>query len=211
MTSEIFLEHRGGSVGSSAGLGCLFSLPREFGQTEIQQLDLVAGGYEDVRRLDIAVDDAGSVRGVERIRDLDSPLQCLIDLYWVPLDAVLQRCALQAPHDDEALVMVFAYVMDDADVGMVEGGGSPSFALETLQYLPIFAKFIGQEPQGNETTKLMIRCPMRAETGRHSPRRRLADVPQEYIHRATAAIACGSGPARGAAGRHCGAETTYLS
>jgi len=39
-------------------------------ETEIEDLDLAATGDEDIRWLDVAMDDASFVRGIERVRDL---------------------------------------------------------------------------------------------------------------------------------------------
>ena len=44
---------------------------QHLGQAEIQHLHLTAVGDKDVGRLNIPVDDALCVRGVQRIRDLD--------------------------------------------------------------------------------------------------------------------------------------------
>ena len=41
------------------------------GEAEIENLCVAARGDEQIRRLDIAVDDAGIVRGLQRVDDLD--------------------------------------------------------------------------------------------------------------------------------------------
>jgi len=60
-------------------------------------------------------------------------------------------------HDNEGpsprLINDFANVVDGADVGMVEGGGSAGFALEALERLAIFRKFLGQKLQGNASAE----------------------------------------------------------
>ena len=43
----------------------------ELGQAEVEHLRVLALGHEDVRGLDVAVDDAALMRGVEGVRDLD--------------------------------------------------------------------------------------------------------------------------------------------
>ena len=45
------------------------------GQPEIENLRVAAAGDEQIRRLDVAVDDPGGVRGVERVGDLDRQRQ----------------------------------------------------------------------------------------------------------------------------------------
>jgi hypothetical protein len=42
-----------------------------FGQTEVENLGVSAGADEEVRRLDIAMNDAPGVRRIERIGHLD--------------------------------------------------------------------------------------------------------------------------------------------
>ena len=41
------------------------------GKTEIEDLDVTARSDEDVRGLDVAMDDAGGMRGVQRVGNLD--------------------------------------------------------------------------------------------------------------------------------------------
>ena len=45
------------------------------GQPEIEDLGLDAGGHEDVGRLDVSVDDAVGVGGIQRVRNLNREVQ----------------------------------------------------------------------------------------------------------------------------------------
>jgi len=51
----------------------------EFGDAEIEQLRLAALRDEDVCRLDVAMDDALRVRGVERVGDLTARVDDEVD------------------------------------------------------------------------------------------------------------------------------------
>ena len=61
------------------------------GQAEVEHLRLLALGDEDVRGLDVAVDDAALVRGVERVGDLDRRVEQTLERQRPAADAVLQR------------------------------------------------------------------------------------------------------------------------
>src|SRR5437870_4658374 len=63
---------------------------------------------------------------------------------------MLQGHAIQKFHGDESVSTFFPDVVDGADVGMVQGGGSLCFAPETTQGLRIAGNLIGQELKGYE-------------------------------------------------------------
>jgi hypothetical protein len=78
--------------------------PREqlsrFGQAEVEQLH--AGLREHhVRGLEIPMDDAAAVRGMQRIRDLVAVAQCLIQRHDTSRQACCQRLALEQFHDEK--------------------------------------------------------------------------------------------------------------
>ncbi len=87
------------------------------GKTEIEDLDATARSDEDVRRLDVAMDDAGGMRGVQRVGNLDPCAEPRIYTERAGGEPILQRRTLQVLHDDERKPVLLADVMDGADVG----------------------------------------------------------------------------------------------
>ena len=86
----------------------------------------------DVARLQIPVDDPLPVRLVQRIRDLNSNLQCLIQRQRALLQPVGQRLALQVLHDQEVDPVLAADVVEGANVRVIEAGDGLGLALEPL-------------------------------------------------------------------------------
>ena len=89
-------------------------------------------GDKNVRRLDVTVDNAFCVRGSKGIGNLDRQTEQHIRVQRPPRDAVFKRSALQKLHRDKGLLATFANIVDRADVGMIEGGGSASFTPEAF-------------------------------------------------------------------------------
>src|SRR5208282_6671739 len=58
-----------------------FSSPStcELGEAEIQNLHLTPLGNENIRRLNVAMDDALGVRGVQRVRQLNAHIEQAVD------------------------------------------------------------------------------------------------------------------------------------
>jgi hypothetical protein len=59
-------------------------------------------------------------------------------------------------HRDEGAAVLLADVMNGADVGMIQRGRGPSFALEPAQCLPVASQIVGEELEGHEATKAGI-------------------------------------------------------
>ena len=55
----------------------------------------------DVGRLDVAVDDALAVRGIERVGERHPDLDNLDDLHAAPMQAAMERLALEQFHGNE--------------------------------------------------------------------------------------------------------------
>ena len=91
---------------------------------------------EDVRRLDVAMNDARAVGGIERIGDGDAHVDERGRFEWTAREPLLQRLALEQLHHDEAPAgRVFADVVNRADVRMVEGRSCACLPLEPLERL----------------------------------------------------------------------------
>ena len=93
---------------------------------------MAALGNEDVGRLDVAVNDAFGMCGFERVGSLNGEIQQEVHGKGPARDALLQRRALDQLHHQEMMALDFSDLVDGADVGMVQGGGSSGLALESL-------------------------------------------------------------------------------
>src|SRR5579862_8797685 len=67
----------------------------QFGQTEIQHLDRSAGGQENVRGLDISMNDALDMRGRQRVGHLDSNIEDFLDWKRVSGNMLLEAFAFK--------------------------------------------------------------------------------------------------------------------
>ena len=106
---------------------------------------MTARSDEDVRGLDVAVDDAGGMRGVQRVGNLDPDVEQRIQAERAGGKPILQRRALQVLHDDERTPVLLADVMDGADVRVVQRRRRPRFTRESAQCVRIRRELVGDE------------------------------------------------------------------
>jgi hypothetical protein len=106
------------------------ALGSELRQVEIEDLDLAAARYKNIRWLDVAMNDAFRVRGIERVGNLNPQVEHLVECERLLADAVLQRLAFEQLHGDEgdcfaAIIAIIHYVdfIDGADVGVIQRRG----------------------------------------------------------------------------------------
>ena len=128
----------------------------DFGEAEIEQLGLAALGDENIRGLDIAVNDAFGVRGFERVGDLDAEIEKLLGLERAAFDAMLERFAFEQLHGDERLAIVLANFVNRADVRMIQAGGGARFALESLEGLLILGHCLRQKFQRHQPPQFRV-------------------------------------------------------
>ena len=89
-------------------------------------------GEQDVRRLDVAVDDAVPMRVLERVTYFFGNAQRHRDGQWsFPLDALLERVALDVRHDEVGRVVPDAGVVQRQDVRMLHAGDRVDLGKET--------------------------------------------------------------------------------
>ena len=74
---------------------------RNLRQAEVQNLGVAALCHEDVGGLDVAVDDAFAVRGIESVGNLNSQRQKHLQVQRPARDPVLQGHAIEIFHGDE--------------------------------------------------------------------------------------------------------------
>ncbi len=117
---------------------------------------MAAPGDENVGGLDVAMDDALGVGGVEGVGDLDGELQQDVGFERTAVDAVLQGDAFEVLHDDEGLSGGFIDFVDGADVGMIQRRGGAGFALEALERLRVGGDFGRKEFESDEASQLDV-------------------------------------------------------
>ena len=106
---------------------------------------MTAFGDEDVRRLYVSVNDASGVGGIQRIGDLDAKGKCRLHIQWLSCDPRFQSHSIQKLHGNESVTILLAYVVNCADIGMVQRGCGLCLAPETAQSLRVFCHFVRQE------------------------------------------------------------------
>ncbi len=138
-------------------------------QPEVENLCLTSIRDEDVRGLDVPVDDSFRVCGIERVGDLDAQIEHRFDLQRLASDPVPERLPLQQFHGDEGSPIGLVDLVDRADVRVVQGGRSFGLPLETAESLRVVGEFVGKELQGDVATELQV---FRLVDHTHARRRR---------------------------------------
>jgi serine/threonine protein kinase len=118
-------------------------------QAEVQDLHVAVGGDEDVLRLQVAMDDAPGMSGVQPFGDLDAYLDGLPPGEPPCRDAPAQRLSLEQLHHRERDAVGHAEVVDREDVGMREGGDDLGLALEARQRLGVVGEVLREDLDGD--------------------------------------------------------------
>jgi hypothetical protein len=129
---------------------------RDFGETEVENFGVAALGDENVRGLNVAMDDAFGVRGIQSVRDIDGEGKEIFGVERMAGDAVLERLAVEKFHGDEGLAVLLANVVNGADVRMIERGGGLGFALETGEGLRVARDVLREKFQRDETAEARV-------------------------------------------------------
>src|SRR4029077_8538364 len=99
-------------------------------------------GDKNVGWLDVTVNDAFRVSGVESVSNFDSEREQSLQLHRATANAVLERGAFKIFHGDECLPVLFANVVNRADVGMIQCRCGLRFALETGECMRVSGNFL---------------------------------------------------------------------
>src|SRR5205823_14281305 len=98
---------------------------------------MAALGDKDVSRLNVSVNDALRVCGIERVSDFCCERKQAFGFERLATDKMAEREAIQIFHRDEGPALVLADVGDRANIRMAQSGGSLGFATETSERLGI--------------------------------------------------------------------------
>jgi hypothetical protein len=93
---------------------------------------VTALGYEYVRRLYVAMNDAFRMRCIQRVGYLNRQSEQKVSLHGPTGDAMLKRHSVQELHRDEAFAVVLPDFINGAYVGMIESGSCPRLAPKAL-------------------------------------------------------------------------------
>src|SRR5437867_1468969 len=94
---------------------------RDFRQPEIENLRLTSIRNEDVRWLDVSMDDALRMCCIERVGNLDAEIEHRFDFQRLAIDYVPERLSVQQFHCDEGSPIDLINLIDRADVRMIQG------------------------------------------------------------------------------------------
>ena len=121
------------------------------GEAHVDELRPPLGRHDDVRRLDVAMDDP-PLRGVdERPGDLEGVINRLADRHAaVLLDPLADRRPLNVLERNEVVALVVADGVDARDVLVVEPGGGAAFLVEPLHDLGVARLLGGQDLQRDD-------------------------------------------------------------
>jgi hypothetical protein len=93
---------------------------------------------KDVSGLNVAVDDALGVSGVESVGDFAANVEQNFHVKRTTHDEMLEGLTVEKFQGDERFSIFVANVVDGADAGVIQGGNGLRFPLETFQCLRIF-------------------------------------------------------------------------
>ena len=69
---------------------------------------------------------------------------------------MLQRLAFELLHHDEGLALVFADIVNGANIRMVQSGGGLGLALEPFERHVVGGEFFGKKFQGHEAVQVGV-------------------------------------------------------
>jgi hypothetical protein len=99
-------------------------------QTEIQELDAFCSNHQ-VARLKVAMHDAATMRLIERFSNARGMKKSFTIGQTAALQYRGERLAFQILHDHEGAVAVLAYIVEGANVGVIQTRNGASLGLET--------------------------------------------------------------------------------
>src|SRR5215813_519927 len=109
----------------------MLALLKCLGEAEVQEFYLAMLAYNNVLRLNVAMDDFHRVRGVEPSADLSGDIEHRLPGEATFCDQLAERVALDVLHHDVGLVVCFTDLKNRDDVWMTNGRSCASFTQES--------------------------------------------------------------------------------
>ena len=111
---------------------------------------------ENIGGLDVSVDNAFRMGGVEAVGDFDGVDQEALYVHGFSGDEVLERLAIEKFHGDVAPTVMLANFVDSADVGVIERGGGAGFTTEAFEGLRVAIEIFREEFKGDKAAEFGV-------------------------------------------------------
>src|ERR1700730_10046454 len=121
--------------------GNAIRLEGDLGQPEIENLRLTSVRDEDVRWLDVTMDDSLRMCRIESVGNLNAEFQDRFDFQRLSRNQMREGVSLQQFHRDKGSALTLVDFIDGANVGMVESGCRTGLAPKTFEGLGIVSYF----------------------------------------------------------------------
>ena len=128
----------------------------KLGETKIEDFDGAAFGDENVGGLDVAMEDALFVGGVESVGELDADVDGARNGKGAGGDEFVEGLAFEQLHSDECSAIVFFDGVNRANAGMIERGSRAGFTEETLEGLFVAMRGLRKKLQGHTAAELGV-------------------------------------------------------
>ena len=135
------------AVATGGGFGDGEPFSEKFGEAKVENFGGTGLGYENVCGLDVAMDYAFGVRGIERVSNLDGNVEEFRVADRPAFDEVLESFAVEKFHGDKSAAAFVADVEKRADIGVRKSGGGFGFAAKTFEGDGILRGFLREEFQ----------------------------------------------------------------
>ena len=129
-------------------------------QAEVENLDPVVAGHEDVLRLEIPVQDPFFVRRGETVRYGKRILNRLADGDRARVHALAKGLAFEQLRHDERRIGIGADVVHGEDVRVAQRRGRAGLLLEAVEAIDIGREDAGQDLDRDVTPEPRIACPV---------------------------------------------------
>ena len=127
-----------------------------FCQTKIENLQQAQGGYEQVCRLNVAMNDALGMSVLQALRRLDGEFENFLGGQRLVLEPLLESLSFQQFHHNKGPALVFAYIVHSRDIGVVQTRSRPRLLQETIQQNGRVGLVVSQKFQGYVPAKTPV-------------------------------------------------------